>query len=138
MERENKKETTAGYDKISPTAKYVAHLRAMTDIPYSKEIASVCDVKETFLNIAGEQSAQLAWSSPLVEARLKSTNALLDNYNMKNIFELASGLSPRGLMITEDPRICFIESDLPGLMQEKGKKFRLVQMGMPKKLDNSL
>jgi O-methyltransferase involved in polyketide biosynthesis len=135
MERENKKETTAGYDKISPTAKYVAHLRAMTDIPYSKEIASVCDVKETFLNIAGEQSAQLAWSSPLVEARLKSINALLDNYKIKNIFELASGLSPRGLMMTEDPRICFIESDLVELIQEKEKILQIIvsRKGEPKR-----
>ncbi len=119
MGRENKKETTSGYEKISPTAKYVAHLRALTNIPYSKEIASVCDAEETFMNIAGEQSAQLAWSPPLVEARLKSINALLDNYNMKNIFELASGLSPRGLIITEDPRVCFIESDLAEMIQEK-------------------
>jgi O-methyltransferase involved in polyketide biosynthesis len=135
MGQEQTTETTSSYDKISPTAKYAAHLRAMTDIPYSKEIASVCNVEEAFLNIAGATTAQLTWSVPLVEARYKSINALLDNYSLKNIFELASGLSPRGLMMTEDPRICFIESDLPGLMQEKEKILQkiLSRRGEPKR-----
>jgi O-methyltransferase involved in polyketide biosynthesis len=135
MGQEHTTEATSSYDRISPTAKYVAHLRAMTDIPYSKEIASVCNVEETFLNIAGEQTAKLAWSVPLVEARYKSVNSLIDSYNLKNVFELASGLSPRGLVMTEDPRISFIESDLHGLMREKEKILQkiLSGRGVPKR-----
>ena len=38
---------------------------------------------------------------------------------IKNIFELASGLSPAGLLWARDPTVRYLETDLPAMMAEK-------------------
>ena len=99
--------TNANHEIISPTAKYAAHLRAMTGIPYAQEIASACNTEEVFRNIAGEHASEITWMVPLVEARFKSVNSLINHYKVPKILELASGLSSRGLIMSEHPEVSF-------------------------------
>lgn len=107
------------FHQISPTAKLVAFMRAMSDIPYSQEIAAMCDAEataKTYFN--GNMEAGLK-RAPLAELRFKSLSGILPHIGIKQVLELASGLSPRGLILTENPEITFVETDLPGMLAEK-------------------
>jgi hypothetical protein len=48
----------ASYEKISTTAKLVAHIRSFTDIPFTKEIAAASGAEKDFQTLAGK-SAEL-------------------------------------------------------------------------------
>jgi O-methyltransferase involved in polyketide biosynthesis len=107
------------FHQISPTAKLIAFMRAMSDIPYSQEIATMCDaeaVAKTYFN--GNMEAALK-RAPLAELRFKSLSGILPHIGINQVLEIASGLSPRGLILTENPEITFVETDLPGMLAEK-------------------
>ena len=55
-----------------------------------------------------------------MEARYKATNQILNKSNIHQILEIASGLSPRGLALTENPEITYVATDLPEIV-EQGK-----------------
>jgi O-methyltransferase involved in polyketide biosynthesis len=59
--------------------------------------------------------------APLVEGRYKLVNKLLAQTNIKQVLELAAGLAPRGLELTQDPTITSVELDLPSITREKRK-----------------
>ncbi len=109
---------TAHHARISPTAKIVAHLRAETDIPYCRQIADMCDVETTsnaFFNDPGQVESRRA----LVELRFKSLNAFIHQLGYKQVLEFATGVAPRGLVLSEDPLMTVIETDLPEILEEK-------------------
>ncbi len=110
---------TPTHDKISPTAKFVTYLRTLTDIPYSTEIAAACNAKEAFEKIIGDNPQDFLWMAPMIEMRYKSVDAALQRYHLKNIVELASGVSPRGLIWSRDNPGTFLETDLPEILAEK-------------------
>ena len=110
--------TKTSHDKISPTAKFVAYFRALAKMPYSQEIATACNAEAAFKEIVGEKAKDLLWMAPMIEARDASTDAALRRYGHGNILELAAGLSPRGLIWTEDPKIRYIHTDLPDILEE--------------------
>jgi O-methyltransferase involved in polyketide biosynthesis len=95
------------FDKISPTAFMTCIARQFTDIPFSKELAQ---------RVMAHRSAHL---SVLLEARYKAINQVMSQYPITQILELASGFLPRGLAMTENPCITFIESDLPAMIERK-------------------
>jgi len=109
----------AAHDRISPTAKFVAYLRTFTDIPYSAEIAVACKAEETFKEMVGENPQNFLWIALTVEMRYKSLDAALERYRSKTIIELASGVSPRGLIRSKDDSCNFLETDLPEILAEK-------------------
>ena len=57
--------------------------------------------------------------TPFMEARVKLVNRILKEKNVKQILEIAAGFSSRGIEMTKDASINFIEVDLPGIMNEK-------------------
>lgn len=112
--------TLMTYDRISPTAKFVAYLRTFSDIPYSSEIAKACNAKETFEQIVGAEANDFLWVAPIIEMRYKAIEALLEQSSFKNnIVELAAGVSPRGLIRSGDEACCYLETDLPEILSEK-------------------
>jgi O-methyltransferase involved in polyketide biosynthesis len=110
------------YQKIGPTAWSVAHARSLSDIKYSKEIFAeirhfmhnATEVEKEYLQTAGVEKL-----APMFEARYKLTNRLINQSGIKQIIEIASGLTPRGLEYTENPEIKFVEFDLPEMITEK-------------------
>jgi O-methyltransferase involved in polyketide biosynthesis len=104
--------------KISPTAKLIAYLRSFSDIPFSKEISGVCEAEKVFKEITGDLGDQILHVAPRVEARYKSVDVLLRRSGCRRILELASGLSPRGFVWSEDRSITYIISDLLGMLEE--------------------
>ena len=95
------------FDQISQTAFMTSLARQFTDIPYAKEIARLIEAQRT------------ARFAVLLEARFKAINQMMKQYSITQILELASGFLPRGLTMSADPRITFIESDLPAMIRNK-------------------
>lgn len=80
------------YEEISATAIVTSYPRTFTDIPYEKEIYKWLQKhckEEVTLNDT---------LAPEIEARYKLINKLLDSSHIKQVLELASGYSSRGLI----------------------------------------
>ena len=110
---------TNSFDKISPTALMVAHVRQFTDIPYSKEIAQLVNAQAVVEQLLENSSNRPVEVGVYIEGRYKFINKLIAQSQATQIIELASGLQPRGMIMTENPDIIFVESDLPGILTQK-------------------
>ena len=100
------------YESIIPTAVVTSYPRTFTDIPYENEIFSKIsekNVKNIFLD---------KMLAPELEARYKLANKLLNATNIKQVLELASGYSSRGLDYSNKGYI-YVEMDLPLMIKEK-------------------
>jgi O-methyltransferase involved in polyketide biosynthesis len=112
------------FDKISPTALMVAYARAFTDIPYTKDLSRLVNAQSVVENLLGQKLEQVAEIAILIESRYRAINQVLKDYLTKNIsnpqlIELASGLLPRGMVMSQDLDVTFIESDLPLMISQK-------------------
>ncbi len=110
------------FDSISMTARFVAYWRQYTDIPFSKDVAGhihAGEVIETFLGENHIAPSEISWYAPLFEVRYKSIVEAIRRKGIRQVIELASGLSLRGLAMTRDPAVTYIETDLESLTKEK-------------------
>jgi O-methyltransferase involved in polyketide biosynthesis len=117
-------ERIANYQKISPTAKFVAYLRQYTDLPLATEIAALIGADEMMKDwMAGAPLPKevLRWFSPFVEARYKSIRRAIQRSGDHQVLEFASGFSFRGAAMTEDPTLIYVETDLPGVHEERSE-----------------
>ena len=110
---------TESNEKISPTAKLVGYLRTFTDIPFTKEIAAKSGAEKTFHELADESAKSMIRLAPMWEARYKVTNRILAEHRITQVLELAAGLSPRGLAMTENPDVVYVTTDLPQILEEE-------------------
>ncbi len=115
------------YEQISPTAIVTAYPRIFTDIPYEKEIyswlESHCDTEVAlYKNMA-----------PEMEARYKLVNKLLDKSNIKQVLELASGYSSRGLIYSKKG-YNYVEMDLENVSENKIKILKSIEKNIPNSL----
>ena len=112
VERKSEPET---HEKISPTAIGIAYARTFTDIPYSREMAEICGADGLAVG-SKEMHRQM---SPFFEGRFKAITNTLEASGIKNILEVAAGVSPRGLIMTRNPEIFYIETDLSDMLRQK-------------------
>jgi len=103
------------FDKISYTALGVAYARSLSDIPYCSEIADICGASA----LSEAERQVYAALAPYFEVRFKAINRLVARESISNVLELASGLSPRGLIMADDPNVYYIETDLPAILDTK-------------------
>ncbi len=110
-------------ERISPTAWLVAYQRTLSDIPLSSEIFHELDALVRQTRSAPEiDGVDALKSSPLAvmwEARFKVVNHVLQACQARQVLEIAAGFSPRGLNLTGDASVTYVEVDLPGLIQDK-------------------
>lgn len=101
------------YTGIIPTAYLTAYPRTFTDIPYSKEIFVELEniVQRKDGHGIGEE-LKVKKLAPEIEARYKLVNHLLEKTGVQQVLELASGLSTRGLVMSEDSGVKYIELEL--------------------------
>jgi O-methyltransferase involved in polyketide biosynthesis len=122
------------YSKISITAKLVAYFRQFSDVPFASEVAEYVQAREALIeilsklhdevdrqNLDGELPEEGKIYAPLLEARYKSIVQLIHKTGMDQVLELASGFSLRGLAMSAASDITYLESDLPGINEEKSK-----------------
>ena len=53
------------------------------------------------------------------EARYKTTDQIIARYHITQVLELATGLSPRGLAMTEDLNVVHVATDLPEILEQE-------------------
>jgi O-methyltransferase involved in polyketide biosynthesis len=107
-----------GNEEISPTARYVAHIRTFTDIPYAKEIAEESQAERDFQALAGESAKSVIQFTPILEARYKATDQIIAQRHITQALEIAAGLSPRGLAMTENTDVIYVATDLPQILAQ--------------------
>jgi O-methyltransferase involved in polyketide biosynthesis len=110
---------TAHHAHISPTAKLVAFLCAESGIPYCREIATLCHDDTATQKLIDGDPNWIANRRAQVELRFKCINELIRRLGYTQVLELASGVSPRGLILSEDPLTTVVETDLPEMLAEK-------------------
>lgn len=115
MARTQKTKIAGQHEKISYTAVGVAYARTFSDIPYSQEISKICDAS----NLTPENKEIHERMAPYFEGRFKALSNLIKKSGIKNVLELASGVGPRDLLLTRDPDITYIETDLPEMLRQK-------------------
>lgn len=101
-------------DEICPTALITSFPRTLTNIPYEKEI------NNWLTNHQIKCPNNYQDLAPEIEARYKLINKILDNSNIKQVLELASGYSSRGLNYSQKG-YNYVELDLEIIMENKRK-----------------
>jgi len=96
-----------------------AFLRAETDIPYCRDIARLCGAEAAAKTFFGEAAIDLENRRALIELRFKSLTAIIRILENKQVLELGGGFSSRGLILSEDPSMNIVETDLPEIIEEK-------------------
>ena len=110
------------HSKISFTAKFVAHGRARSDIPFAAEVAEAVGAKQVFEDVvakAGADVSTLNWFNTLLEARYKSLTKAIERSGCQQVLEFASGVALRGLNLTRGSDLVYVETDLPAMSAEK-------------------
>jgi O-methyltransferase involved in polyketide biosynthesis len=121
MDKKDASKTASGhYEKIIPTAWLVAYRRTLSDIPFSNEIFERLDLlrrSHAFSAITEEMKAPNL--APQFEARYKLMNRLILEEDSKQVLEIASGYGPRGLELSRNKNIVYVELDLPEVIRDK-------------------
>lgn len=112
------------YTRISSTAYHVAAARAHGTVTYADAIAKLCDTEKRTEHFFKENGhvvdiARMRSFTHAMVQRLYSTYAAVRNTGIPRVLELASGLSPLGLIATESKHRIYIETDLPEIIEEK-------------------
>lgn len=114
------------FDAVSPTAKVVGYLRCMDPtLAFAHHLSFSTDAAQTLHDHDITDPLVQARMSILFCARYRTINAVVARLGHRQILEIASGISPRGLQWSrENPKTVYIESDLPRLMRHKAKILR--------------
>ena len=109
------------YTSISPSAKSLLLMKGLTDIPFVAEAAKLVWGNEAVKNLPNLLEKE-NFIKRLIhfEARYKSVDMVLELLGNKNIIELSSGYSFRGLhMALHNPDIFYADTDLPEVIDIK-------------------
>lgn len=110
------------YSTISPSAKSLLKMKAHTAIPFAREAAALLEpAHDTMDDPLGSTSNELGYWLRVMhfEERYLSINQLLLQTNIKNILELSSGFSFRGLDMALNQPVNYIDTDLPEIITIK-------------------
>src|SRR5690242_2326475 len=106
------KQQTNDFEKIVLTGFMVSLARQFTDISYAKELAQLIERQGLVKLPQPQNQDKSVLLTARVEARYKAINKVIAEYQITQVLELASGLLSRGLVMSSNPNITFIESDL--------------------------
>ena len=107
------------FDAISPTAQLVAYARQFSALPFTTELAQFLNVPKVLRQFAIEHQEEILLLAVLFEARYKAVDWAIAQFESQQIVELASGLLPRGMVMSQNPDLTFVESDLPATIYLK-------------------
>lgn len=114
------------FDAVSPTAKVVGYLRCRdASLAFAHHLAFATEARQTLEELGIVDPRVRANMSALFCARYHAINTLVARRQARQVLEIASGISPRGLQWSrENPGTVYIESDLPALIRHKAKILR--------------
>jgi O-methyltransferase involved in polyketide biosynthesis len=110
------------FSTISPSAKILLLLKSLTSIPFLKEAVHLLFTEEEQKN--GQQTLNLFGRLIHFENRYWSIDRLTKETGIKNIIEVSSGFSFRGLDKVLNENVYYIDTDLPDLITDKKKILR--------------
>lgn len=116
------------YVEVSKTAIVTSYPRTFTDIPYEKEIYSWLSKH------CNEEVTLNKMLAPEIEARYKLINKLLDESNINQVLELASGYTSRGLIYSNNG-YNYVEMDLEGVVNNKKNILNSLGVNIPETLN---
>ena len=107
------------YNSISSSARALLLLKGYTNIPFARKVAELISLPEHY-----EPDFTIAdftfWARVMhFDVRYRAIDQLLHGLKVKNILELSSGFSFRGLQTVQEEHIHYIDTDLPDLMNTK-------------------
>jgi O-methyltransferase involved in polyketide biosynthesis len=122
MEQTNTDNTiNRDYNTISPSAISLQFLKGHTNIPFARETAELLALPEKYAPGFNKKDMTF-WARVLhFEYRYWSIDNLLEDISVKNILELSSGFSFRGLETAKQKGYHYIDTDLPDVITSKNK-----------------
>jgi O-methyltransferase involved in polyketide biosynthesis len=107
------------YSSISPSARALLLLKGFTDIPFALEAAKLISKPDHYQPDFSIKELAF-WARVLhFESRYKSINQLLAGLPVRNIVEISSGFSFRGLSSVMNKEVYYIDTDLPEVITTK-------------------
>ncbi len=100
--------------EISPTAMLTADLRRYSDVPYAGAIAELTDAASYARGMPGGDipADVLQWMAPLIEARYKCLTYAVEQAQVSQVIEFASGFAFRGIAMAARSPLLYVETDL--------------------------
>lgn len=121
--------TIRDFDTISPSAKALLLMKGYTSIPFARKTAELMMQPEKYIPDF-ENKDFTFWARTLhFENRYWSIDNLLNDLSIKNILELSSGFSFRGLDVSERKEVYYIDTDLPQVIETKKTFIPALQTG---------
>lgn len=115
----NQDQDNRDYTSISPSAKVLLLMKGHTDIPFARQAAGIVSRPETFTPDFTKKDFGFWARVAHFESRYQQVDNLLYAVSGRNILELSSGYSFRGLALTGKQDVHFIDTDLPDLITPK-------------------
>jgi len=104
--------TNRNFNSISPSARSLMLLKGHTNIPYARQTAELLVSPDKYVPDLKSRDLTL-WARVLhFENRYMSIDQLIEDLSIKNILELSSGFSFRGLEITGKRKVHYVDTDL--------------------------
>jgi len=111
--------TNRNFNTISPSAKSLLLMKGHTNIPYARQTAELLLYPNKFIPYFDNKNITF-WARVLhFEKRYWSIDQLLTDQPIKNILELSSGFSFRGLETIKKNGFHYIDTDLPDVIAIK-------------------
>ncbi|MGZ3755694.1 MAG: class I SAM-dependent methyltransferase [Mucilaginibacter sp.] len=111
--------TPRDYSTISPSAKALLLMKGYTNIPFARQAAALMVAPEKY-EPDYEQRDLRFWARVVhFESRYWSIDQLMAGLPIKNILEISSGFSFRGLVAVQQDGVHYIDTDLPEVIELK-------------------
>lgn len=107
------------FNTISPSAKWMLYMKGHTSIPYARKTAELMKYPEKYVPDFNRRDITFWARTVHFEIRYLSIDKLLNELPVKNILELSSGFSFRGLEKAKERGIYYIDTDLPDVINAK-------------------
>lgn len=121
LSMEEKKSPQRDFDSISPSAKWILIMKGHTTIPFAKRAMELFSEPEKFAPDFDNPDLSFWVRTMHFENRYQTINHLLQDIDTKNILELSSGFSFRGLDLVRTRNVHYIDTDLPDMISQKQK-----------------
>ena len=111
--------TKRDYSSISPSARQLLLLKGFSDIPFAEQAAKLMLHPKTYIN--NLDNMEFAFKARLMhfESRYRSIDQLFEGLPIRNILELSSGFSFRGLDLVQRKGVTYIDTDLAEVIDTK-------------------
>lgn len=112
--------STRDFNTISPSAGALLMMKAMTDIPFAKDTAAMVGDLEGYVKSVREKRSKVFLGRMIhFENRYKTIDLALQTIQPKQVIELSSGFSCRGLDLALKGPVTYIDTDLPEFISNK-------------------